>query len=250
MRLKDKVAIITGGASGIGSATAEVFVREGAVVVIADRDAAVATETAERLGSRASAIAVDVGDGEAVRMLIDTVARREGRIDILFNNAGFGIVGNVVETSEADWNRLFQVNVTGVFLGCRHVIPVMQRQGGGVIVNTASTTSVSGIPNRAAYVASKGAVAALTRAMALDHVADNIRINAVAPGTVETPYFEKVFANAPDAAALRRALEARQPMNRLGRPVEIANAVLFLASDEASFVTGTTLFADGGWTAR
>jgi NAD(P)-dependent dehydrogenase (short-subunit alcohol dehydrogenase family) len=126
----------------------------------------------------------------------------------------------------------------------------MEKQGGGAIVNTASTVSRVGITNRAAYVASKGAVGTLTKAMALDHVGANIRINAVAPGTIESPYFDEIFRKSNDPQALRSQLEARQPMNRLGKPVEIANAILFLASDEASFCTGTILFVDGGWTAR
>ena len=153
-------------------------------------------------------------------------------------------------TSEADWDMLMAVNVKGVFFGCKHAIPVMEKQGGGVIVNTASAVANVGIADRAAYVASKGAVAALTRAMALDHVEANIRINCVAPGTIESPYFAEIFAKADNAVELRRALEARQAMNRLGKPIEIARAMLFLASDEASFCTGTTLVADGGWTAR
>jgi NAD(P)-dependent dehydrogenase (short-subunit alcohol dehydrogenase family) len=142
------------------------------------------------------------------------------------------------------------VNVKGVFFGCKHAVPVMAAQGGGVIVNTASAVANVGITNRAAYVASKGAVAALTRAMAMDHVADGVRINCVAPGTIETPYFAEIFAKSNDAAALRAGLEARQAMNRLGRPIEIARAMLYLASDDSSFSTGSTLVVDGGWTAR
>ena len=142
------------------------------------------------------------------------------------------------------------VNINGVYHGCKHVIPIMAKQGGGVIINTASVTSRVGIKDRAAYVTSKGAVAAMTRAMALDHVGQNIRINAIAPGTIETPYYTQIFAKSNDASALREALEARQPMLRLGTPQEIAKAMLFLASDDSSFCTGTVLFADGGWTAR
>jgi meso-butanediol dehydrogenase / (S,S)-butanediol dehydrogenase / diacetyl reductase len=250
MRLKNKIAIITGGGSGIGAATAKVFVAEGATVVVADKNLAAAQAVAAELGKAALAIEVDVAKAPSVKAMIDGTVARFGRLDILFNNAGYGITGNVVETSEEDWDALIAVNVRGVFLGCKYAIPHMIKQGGGAIVNTASTTSVSGIKDRAAYVTSKGAVAAMTRAMALDHVADNIRINAVGPGTIETPYFTKMFAESADPKALRGALEARQPMNRLGTPEEIAKAVLFLASDDASFCTGSTLFADGGWTAR
>lgn len=253
MRLPGKIAIITGGASGIGHEASKLFAREGAFVIVADKNEAAAHKVAAEIaeaGGKASAVGVDVAVAEQVRVMIDVAAASHGRIDILVNNAGYGIAGNVLETSIEDWNALMAVNVNGVFFGCKYAIPVMRKQGGGVIVNTASTVSRVGIPNRAAYVASKGAVAALTRAVALDHVGDKIRCNAVAPGTIESPYFEEIFAKSPDPAVLRRSLEARQPMNRLGQPGEIANAMLFLASDESSFCTGTTLFVDGGWTAK
>ena len=164
--------------------------------------------------------------------------------------AGYGIPGSVAETSEDDWDKLMAVNVNGVFFGCKYAIPVMKQQGGGVIVNTASIVANVGIRNRAAYCASKGAVAALTRAMALDHVNDNIRVNCVAPGTIDTPYFEDIIRKSERPQELRRELEARQAMNRLGRPEEIANAFLFLASDESSFSTGSMLIVDGGMTAQ
>jgi len=169
---------------------------------------------------------------------------------VLINNAGYGIPGSVVETSEDDWDKLMAVNVNGVFFGCKYAIPVMKQQGGGVIVNTASIVANVGIRNRAAYCASKGAVAALTRAMALDHVNDNIRVNCVAPGTIDSPYFEDIIRKSERPQELRRELEARQAMNRLGRPEEIANAFLFLASDESSFSTGSMLIVDGGMTAQ
>jgi meso-butanediol dehydrogenase / (S,S)-butanediol dehydrogenase / diacetyl reductase len=250
MRLKNKIAIVTGGGSGIGEATARLFAAEGATVIVADKNIASAKAVAAEIGGTASALEVDVAKTVSVKAMIDGTVAKLGRLDVLFNNAGYGITGSVVETAEDDWDALMAVNVRGVYLGCKYAIPHMIRQGGGAIVNTASTTSVAGIKDRAAYVTSKGAVAAMTRAMALDHVADNIRINCVGPGTIETPYFTKIFAGSNNPAALRGALEARQPMNRLGRPEEIAKAVLFLASDDASFCTGSTLFADGGWTAR
>jgi NAD(P)-dependent dehydrogenase (short-subunit alcohol dehydrogenase family) len=250
MRLTDRIAIVTGGASGIGEATARLFAAEGARVTIADKNADKAARLAREIGNRARAVTVDVARSTDVKAMIDAVVAADRRLDILVNNAGYGITGSVVETSEEDWNALMAVNVNGVFLGCKHAIPVMAATGGGVIVNTASTVARVGIRDRAAYVTSKGAVAAMTRAMALDHVHQNIRINAVAPGTIESPYFTEIFARAADAAGLRRSLEARQPMNRLGTPQEIARAILFLASDDSAFCTGSTLFADGGWTAR
>ncbi len=250
MRLKDKIAVITGAGSGIGEATARVFADAGAILVLADKNPVAVERVAASLGGRASAVVCDVAKSADVRALVEGAAAKHGRLDILVNNAGYGITGSVVETSEDDWNALMAVNINGVFFGCKYAIPIMARQGGGAIVNTASTTARVGIMDRAAYVTSKGAVAAMTRAMALDHVADNIRINCVGPGTVETGYFTKIFADNPDAASLRTSLETRQPMNRLGRPEEIAKAILFLASDESSFCTGSTLYADGGWTAR
>lgn len=253
MRLAGKSAIITGAGSGIGDEAAQLFAREGACVMVADRNMEAAERVAGMIvanGGQAIAQHVDVRSEAGVKAMIDAAVAAFGRLDILVNNAGFGFAGTVVTTSEADWDDLMAVNVKGVFLGCKHAIPVMERQGGGAIVNTASVVANVGILERAAYVASKGAVAALTRAMALDHVAAKIRINCVAPGTIESPYFKEIFARSPDANSLRHNLEQRQAMERLGQPIEIARAMLFLASDEASFCTGTTLVADGGWTAR
>ncbi|AOO80425.1 SDR family oxidoreductase [Bosea vaviloviae] len=252
MKLAGRIAIITGGGSGIGHEAAKLFAAEGAVVIVADRDGAAAERVAAEIKSssgKASAHTIDVSKEAEIKAMIDRVVADHGRLDILVNNAGFGFAGTVVTTSEADWDALMAVNVKGVFFGCKYAIPVMEKQGGGVIVNTASAVANVGITDRAAYVASKGAVAALTRAMAIDHVAAKIRINCVAPGTIESPYFAKILSG-PDGAELRRGLEQRQAMERLGQPVEIARAMLFLASDESSFCTGTTLVADGGWTAR
>jgi NAD(P)-dependent dehydrogenase (short-subunit alcohol dehydrogenase family) len=253
MRLREKTAIITGAGSGIGREAAILFAAEGAKVLVADRDLAAAERVAAEIktvGRVATSHKVDVTREAEVEAMIAACVTQFGRLDILVNNAGYGFAGTVVNTSEADWDALMAVNVKGVFFGCKHAIPVMEKQGGGAIVNTASTVSVVGITDRAAYVASKGAVAALTRAAALDHVHSNIRVNCVAPGTIESPYFTEIFRKSNDAAKLRRSLEERQAMNRLGQPIEIARAMLFLASDESSFCTGSMLTADGGWTAR
>lgn len=251
MKLADRVAIITGGGSGIGRDACRLFAREGATVIVADRNLDQAKSVAAEIlggGGKAEAFAVDVAREDQVKAMVDHVASTHGRLDILVNNAGYGITGTVVTTSEADWDALMAVNVKGVYFGCKHAIPVMARNGGGSIVSTASAAANIGIHDRAAYVASKGAVAALTRAMAIDHVDEGIRINAVAPGTIESPYFTKILSG-PDGAELRRGLEERQAMGRLGQPVEIAQAMLWLASDDASFCTGTVLVVDGGWTA-
>ena len=251
-RLKGKIAVVTGAGSGIGEATARLMAREGAIVVLADRAAPAAEAVARDIaaqGGTAEAREVDVGDAAAMRQMIEAVAQRHGRLDVLVNNAGYGIAANVVDTDEDDWARLMRVNVDGVFHGCKYAIPIMRRQGGGAIVNTASAGALVGLRERAAYCASKGAVAALTRAMALDHATEGIRINCVAPGTIESPYFREINARSADPEASRATRAPRQPMNRLGSPEEVARAIVFLASDDASFATGSTLVLDGGLTA-
>ena len=250
MRLEDKVCIVTGGASGIGRATCLLFAREGAVVVVADKSLAGAEAVAAEAGPHALAMETDVADSRSVRALIARAVERFGRLDVLVNNAGYGITGSVVETDEAAWDRLMAVNLTGVFYGCKYAIPVMQRQGSGVIVNTASTTAIVGIRERAAYCASKGGVAALTKAMALDHAADGIRVNCIAPGTVDSPYYQAMLAKSDDPEGLRRSLAERQAMGRCGAPEEIATGMLFLACDDSSFATGSMLTVDGGMTAQ
>jgi len=226
MRLKDKVCIITGGGSGIGRATALLFADEGARLVIADkRNAqAVAAECAGK-GAQAIAVEADVAlAGNVERMIAATVARFH-RLDVLVNNAGYGIAGTVVETPQEAWDALMATNVRGVFLCSKYAIPVMQRTGGGTIVNTASVVAAVGIANRAAYCASKGAVASLTRAIAIDHVGDGIRCNAIAPGTIDTPYFDEILKKSTDPEATRKALAARQLLGRLGTAEEIAAGI-------------------------
>jgi NAD(P)-dependent dehydrogenase (short-subunit alcohol dehydrogenase family) len=242
MRLKDKVCIITGGGSGIGRAACLLFAREGARLSVVDKRKEAAEAVAaecKAAGAEATAIPADVSRSADARRLVEETVKVFGRLDVLVNNAGYGIAGTVVDTDEDDWDALMAVNVRGVFLG-----------GGGTIVNTASVVAAVGIRNRAAYCASKGAVAALTRAVAIDHVADGIRCNAIAPGTIDTPYFDDILRKSPDAAAVRKGLEARQLLGRLGRPEEIAAGMLFLASDESSFATGSILTIDGGMTAQ
>lgn len=253
MRLKGKVCIVTGGGSGIGRAACLTFARQGARLVIADKRAEAAEAVRAECGAagaEAIAIAMDVSRAADAERMVAEAVRAFGRLDVLVNNAGYGIAGGVVDTDVQAWDDLMAVNVRGVFLCTRSAIPAMQAGGGGSIVNIASTVAAVGIANRAAYCASKGAVAALTRAVAIDHVADGIRCNAVAPGTVETPFFADILRRSNDGAAMRRALEQRQLMGRLGAPEEIAAAILFLASDESSFATGSILTIDGGWTAQ
>ncbi len=252
MRLKDKVCIVTGGGSGIGRATCVMFAKEGAKVVVADKNKAAAEAVAAACtaaGAQALGLGVDVAKAGDIKRMIGETVTTFGRLDVLVNNAGYGIPASVLETDEKAWDDLMAVNVRGVFLCTKMAIPEMAKNGGGTIVNTASIVATVGIRNRAAYVASKGAVAALTRAVAVDHVAQGIRCNAIAPGTIETPYFKDIMDKSPNPADARKALEERQLMNRMGTPEEIAAGILFLASDESSFATGTVLTIDGGLTA-
>lgn len=250
MRLKDKVAIVTGAGSGIGAATAELFAREGARVLVADFNESAAKAVASKIGNAVAAIRTDVRVSADCKAMAERAKSEFGRIDILVNNAGRGALGTVVTIEEDDWDDLMAVNLKGVFLCSKHVIPVMAAGGGGAIVNVASTVAIAGIPDRAAYVASKGGVAALTRAMALDHVADKVRVNAVQPGVIWSSYFDKMLTEVPDPEAFKKGLRDRAPMARVGQPHEIAHAILYLACDESAFATGTMLTVDGGYTAR
>ncbi|MFL5210779.1 MAG: SDR family oxidoreductase [Microvirga sp.] len=253
MRLKGKVCIVTGGGSGIGRATCLLFAKEGARVVVADkRQQAAEGVAAEGAAAGATMLPtmMDVSRDDDAQRVVHQTVEAFGRLDVLVNNAGYGFAGTVVDTDEGAWDALMAVNVRGVYLCSKHAIPAMAKNGGGAIVNTASVVATVGIRNRAAYCASKGAVAALTRAIAIDHVAEGIRCNAVAPGTIDTPYFDEILRKSPVAADSRKALEARQLLGRLGTPEEIAAGILFLASDESRFATGTILTIDGGMTAQ
>lgn len=253
MRLENKVAVITGAASGIGRASALKFAREGAKVLAADNNGGDNEETVRMItaaGGTATGIRVDVTESAAVQRMIDTALSSYGRLDIVFNNAGININGTILETDEEDFDRIFAVNVKGVFLGCKATIPIMKSQGGGVILNTASQLGTVGNLNQAVYPATKGAVIQMTRCLALDHATDNIRVNCVCPGPIDTAMFWGASAqHGGDVETHVAKYSARIPMGRLGRAEEMANVAAFLCSDEASFVTGAAILADGGWTA-
>jgi meso-butanediol dehydrogenase/(S,S)-butanediol dehydrogenase/diacetyl reductase len=244
MDLANKVCIVTGGASGIGLAIVKVFVENGAKVVIVDVNADNLQAAAKATGG--FAVKCDVSSSADVSAMVEKTIAEFGRIDVLVNNAGFGMTGNVTTISEEAWDRLMSVNLKGIFLCSKYVIPHMIEQKRGVIINTTSYTAVSAIANRTAYVASKGAISSLTRAMAIDHACDGIRVNAVAPGTIDSPYFDKIFAESADPQKLREAFDSRAALNRMGKAEEIAQAFLFLASDRSSFATGSILTVDGG----
>jgi 2-keto-3-deoxy-L-fuconate dehydrogenase len=238
-RFEGRRALVTGAGSGIGEAVARALHAEGAEVVLADAAGDRVRAVAGELGPPARATTLDVRDEEAVAAAGDDP-------DVLVNVAGVGSTTNAPDTPLEVWEHVFAVNARGTFLCCKHAIPGMVQRGGGAIVNIASVAGLVGLPNRAAYCASKGAVIALTRALAIDHVRQGVRVNAVCPGTVDSPWVRRLVDEVGESLD---ALRARQPMGRLGSTEEVAQAVLYLASDAAAFITGTGLVIDGGLTA-
>jgi 2-keto-3-deoxy-L-fuconate dehydrogenase len=248
--LAGKLALVTGAGSGIGAAIAETFARAGAELIVTDRDVATAQATVDRIvaaGGQARAVPLDVTDDEACSRVAAEVHAAAGRLDVLVNNAGIGHVGTVLQTTGADMDRLYAVNVRGVFNVSKAFLPRMLERRAGAIVNMASVGGVIGIPDRLAYCTTKFAVVGLTKSMALDHAAAGVRINCICPGRVETPFVAARLREYPDPERARREMSSTQAVGRMGRPEEIASAALFLASDEAVFVTGSALMIDGGW---
>jgi NAD(P)-dependent dehydrogenase (short-subunit alcohol dehydrogenase family) len=247
MRLVDRVAIITGGGSGIGKAIAMAFVREGAKVVIAGRDGKKLEAAAAEINGECLAVRADVSTASDVQKLVSAAIGKFNRIDILVNNAAVLLAGTAESLSEEDFDQTFDINVRGLWLMSRAVLPHMRASNrGGSIVNIGSVLSLVGARNRVAYAASKGAVVAMTKAMALDHAGENIRVNCICPGIVETEMVAKF--NTDEAA--RRQREAMHPMGRFGQPQDIASAAVFLASDESGWTTGSVLTVDGGYSAQ
>jgi NAD(P)-dependent dehydrogenase (short-subunit alcohol dehydrogenase family) len=249
MQLESKVALITGGGSGIGRATALLFAREGAAVAVVDLDETRALAVAQKIeaeGGRAIAVHCDVSQAADCQRTVQETVAAFGRLDILFNNAGIIRRADVLELTEEEWDRTIAVNVKSVFLLSKYAIPVMAQAGGGAIVNTGSGWGLVGGRNAVSYCASKGAVVNMTRAMALDHAVQNIRVNCVCPGDTDTGMLRNEAQQLGATAEAFLVEAADRPLRRIGKPEDVAQAVLYLASDASSFVTGTTLVVDGG----
>lgn len=248
MRLKGKVTIVTGAGTGIGRATVLRFVAEGAKVVAGVYQ----PHEAEQFRDPAIATVVcDVTREASVQELVNTAVERFGGLDVLVNNAGIVIMANVEETSDEEWNRILDVNLRGLFYCAKHAVPEMLRRGGGAMVNVSSINGIRGNHRLFAYSASKGGVVAATMSLALDYAPRNIRVNCVCPATIaDTPMVAQTFEEAADPDLHHQYLLAKHPLGRLGRSEEVANAILFLASDESSFITGVTLPVDGGRSIR
>jgi len=250
--LQNKSALVTGAGSGIGASIAETFARAGARVFVTDINEATARTTSERIrsaGGVAESLLLDIASELECAEAAKHVLTAAGHLDILVNNAGIGHVGTIATTSANDLDRLYAVNTRGTFNVIKAFIPSMLQRRSGVIVNIASIAGLIAVRDRLAYTMTKHAIVGLTRAIALDHAKDGIRINAICPGRVETPWVTQRLQEYPDPKAAYEEMCATQPMGRMGRPEEIAAAALYLASDEAAFVTGATLTPDGGWSA-
>jgi NAD(P)-dependent dehydrogenase (short-subunit alcohol dehydrogenase family) len=250
--LQDKITLVTGAGSGIGAAIAEAFAMQGAFVFVADRDEATGRSTTERIksaGGQAAFVRLDVADENACQAVADQVHQSHQRLDVLVNNAGIGHVGTMLQTTGADLDRMFSVNVRGVFNMCKAFLPAMLARQSGNIINLASIGGVVAVRDRVAYCTTKFAVVGLTKCIALDHAREGIRCNCICPGRVETPFVAARLKEYPDPQKAYDEMAATQALGRMGKPEEIAAAAVYLASDESAFVTGTAFLIEGGWTA-
>jgi NAD(P)-dependent dehydrogenase (short-subunit alcohol dehydrogenase family) len=249
-RLRGKRAIVTGAGSGIGRAIALRLGREGASVIVADVDEVAAREVAREIGGEALVSRTDVTSAEEVEALVGTAVDTWNGLDVMVNNAGIGVAGHVTDTSEEDYERVMDVCLKGTFFGMRYAIPAIRDSGGGSVVNLSSVAALVGISDRAVYSAAKGAILAITRAAAIDHVEEGVRVNCIAPGTVDTPWIDRITAGYEDPEEARENMQARQPHGRFVTPEEIAAMAAYLASDESASVIGACMIVDGGVTAR
>lgn len=253
MDLNGKVAIVTGAGSGIGAETVRLYLEAGARVVAVDVDPALPETGARLAGPRAESLRSVIGDVSAeatAEQYVATALEAFGRIDVMVNNAGVSVVKSIADHTPEEWDRVFSVNLKSIYWSARHVVPVMKRQGGGLVLNTGSISSVVGIAGQGAYGPSKGAVVQLTRQMAIEYGKDGIRVNAVCPGTVDTPLLRRAAEDSGHPEAFLKGLSDAHPIGRIAAAEEIAQFFLFLASDRARFFTGAVLMIDGGFTAQ
>lgn len=252
MRLKDKIILITGAGSGIGKSTSILFAKEGAHVIINDLSSKAGNETLNEisnLGGKAMFIQADATNANEVEVMVSEIIREKGRIDVLFNNVGISGVGAVHDTSEELWDKVVNVNMKGIFLPCKSVLPHMMKQQNGTIINMSSCIAEIGLSRRAVYSATKGAILSLTKSMQVDYAPYNIKVNAILPGTILTPFVEDYLKNSyENYEDGLNSLKNRQLSGNLGRPDDVAKAALFMASDESDFMMGSPLYIDGGVT--
>ncbi len=249
-RLRGKRAIVTGAGSGIGRAIALRLAREGASVIVADVDDVAAGAVAREIGVESLVSRTDVTSAEEVEALVGTAVDAWDGLDVMVNNAGIGVAGTSTDTSERDYERVMDVCLKGTFFGMKHAIPAIRDSGGGSVINMSSVAALVGIPDRAVYSAAKGAILAITRAAAIDHVEEGVRVNCIAPGTVDTPWIGRITAGYDDPEEARANMQARQPHGRFVTPEEIAAMAAYLASDESASTIGACMVVDGGVTAR
>ena len=251
-RLDGKSCIVTGAGSGIGAAIADLLAKAGGTIFVADIGKPAADETVKRIiaaGDKAEAVVVDVASETSCRALVDHVIAKTGKVDVLVNNAGIGHVGTILTTAPEDMQRMWSINLMGAYFLSKLVLPGMIKAGKGSIINLGSIAGVTVMEDRLAYVVTKHAIVGLTRAMAMDHGTTGVRINAICPGRVQTPFVEARMKEYPDPVKFEKQLSAPHAMKRMAQPAEIASMALYLAADESSFVTGATMLVDGGYTA-